>query len=292
MNSFMTRKASVDEVKQAVNHSGDENLTSSSDDQEEEEVDRGSSNLLMKSLKSGANMGKGGVAGVANIAMGLGGMMSKKYDEDDDEIQEEIKRLDENKLGVKENLSLGPDIYSLAMFGFYLDDTEKKIFIDFKKHMHEEKMEAKTGVKWERSRSDKQRHVAVESGSDDDPDSLSLRKLPEDEKQKRLVKRKSVQLAQALSEQFKDFNLNSLKAKQQYRNNRNQQNFTKVSIIFGLQVILLTCILGYLIILPMLYEDANPDADSGDDGDGEHHLVAYVLYTVKFVCSLLLHVNC
>jgi len=39
----------------------------------------------------------------------------------------------------KDNLSLGPDIYSLAMFGYYIHTNEKKMFDVVKKKEEEDK---------------------------------------------------------------------------------------------------------------------------------------------------------
>jgi hypothetical protein len=39
----------------------------------------------------------------------------------DQEVIIKMRSLKENQIAIKENLVLGPDIYSLAMYGFYRD---------------------------------------------------------------------------------------------------------------------------------------------------------------------------
>jgi len=74
-----------------------------------------------------------------------------------------------------------------------------------------------------------------------------------------------------------------------FRNNRNHQNFFKVAIIFFLQFTLLTCLLLYIIILPVMFEPP-PNAEWEPDTPG-HPYVPFVRIVTKFICCVLLHIN-
>lgn len=83
-----------------------------------------------------------------------------------------------------------------------------------------------------------------------------------------------------------EHNYMKIKNKLLYRAQRNVQNTTKVFTIFGLQLILLLSIFFSSIVFPLL----NP-SPGDDDEPAEHILGMYLLILVKFIVSVLLHIN-
>ena len=53
------------------------------------------------------------------------------------EVKEKIDQLEENKLKEDKYLKLGHDIYSMAVYGFYIQNDEQKIFFHYQKHRQE-----------------------------------------------------------------------------------------------------------------------------------------------------------
>lgn len=135
---------------------------------------------------------------------------------------------------------MGPDIYSLAMYGFYKDNNDKKDLEDLGPD-----------------------HICTSEDSD------------------------------MLEHQ------QALKLKQDYRNHRNEQNYLKVAMIFSLQLILLTCLLYFIIITPFMNgkngrfidDDELAEAFVNQATKQTHYLEGYLLFLVKPICCILLHIT-
>lgn len=81
---------------------------------------------------------------------------------------------------------------------------------------------------------------------------------------------------------------------QEFRDARNKLNYKKVTLVFGLQTLLLLCLLFYIIVLPYLkaIESGGSKVETQQaDVDKEHYLVNYILFLVKPICCIFLHIS-
>ena len=70
----------------------------------------------------------------------------------------------------------------------------------------------------------------------------------------------------------------------------------KVAMIFALQIILLTCLLFYIIVFPLVRGRFVDDSDLEEEflnqsGLQTHYLEGYCLFLVKPICCILLHIT-
>lgn len=161
------------------------------------------------------------------------------------------------QITISDTLELGQDFYSLAFYGFYLEDDEEDLGRNIEKV---KKQIAGSELGLRRSKTYISRNSISSDTSDDDD--VGKRDLT----------------ASFTAQTKKEFLLNM---KRKWRDERNMKNFYKIELIFGFQTILYCCLLYAIVLGPLFSEE---DAQTETE-------FPFVIFLIKYICSIVLHMT-
>lgn len=164
---------------------------------------------------------------------------------------------------IKDTLELGEDFYSLAFYGFYLEDDEEDLTISRNIEKVKRKIfGSEQGLRRSKSLSKRTSMVNDEISESEDEFGSGRMDLT----------------ASFTTETKKEF---LLKMKKKWREGRNLKNFYKIELIFGFQITLQVSLLYAIVLAPVF---------SGTDAQTETDF-PFAIFVIKYICSIILHMT-
>ena len=164
---------------------------------------------------------------------------------------------------IKDTLELGEDFYSLAFYGFYLEDDEEDLTISRNIEKVKRKIfGSEQGLRRSKSLSKRTSMVNDEISVSEDEFGSGRMDLT----------------ASFTTETKKEF---LLKMKKKWREGRNLKNFYKIELIFGFQITLQVSLLYAIVLAPVF---------SGTDAQTETDF-PFAIFVIKYICSIILHMT-
>ena len=164
---------------------------------------------------------------------------------------------------IKDTLELGEDFYSLAFYGFYLEDDEEDLTISRNIEKVKRKIfGSEQGLR--RSKSLSKRTSMVNDEISESEDEFGGGRMDLN--------------ASFTTETKKEF---LLKMKKKWREGRNLKNFYKIELIFGFQITLQVSLLYAIVLAPVF---------SGTDAQTETDF-PFAIFVIKYICSIILHMT-